>query len=209
MKHCRKCGTDKPRSEFSKAAKEKDGLQTQCKACKKIGCAASRAKKLEQYRQKARDDYAKDPAAKLAKNRAWSAANKERHAQLNKDNYARNREARLAVNRAWREANPQRMRAAELAWKSQNPHRVTAYAAKRRAAALQRTPNWLTSEEVTRIEALYAEARRLTAATGVPYEVDHIIPLQGKLVSGLHVFANLQVLPMAENRSKCNSWTPE
>ena len=209
MKHCRKCGTDKPKSEFYKAKREKDGLQSSCIACQKIGCAASRAKKLEQYRQKSRDNYAKDPAAKLAKNKAWTAKNRERHAQLNRDYYQRNREAKLSVNRLWREANPERMRAIELAWKAENPHRVTAYAAKRRAAALQRTPKWLTLDDILLIEKVYAEARRLSQETGVPHEVDHIFPLQGKLVSGLHVPSNLQVLPKSKNRSKCNTWSPE
>lgn len=209
MKHCRKCGTDKPRSEFSKAAKEKDGLQTQCKACKKIGCAASRAKKLEQYRQKSRDDYAKDPAAKLAKNRAWSDANKARHLQMSRDYYARNKDEQLALNRAWRAANPERMRAAEKAWKLANPEKVTAFAAKRRAAKLLRTPAWLTAEDIRKIEDFYFQAKRLSEETGILYEVDHILPLQAKLVSGLHVPSNLQVLPRSKNRSKCNSWAPE
>lgn len=58
------------------------------------------------------------------------------------------------------------------------------------------------------IRAIYAEARRLTAETGVPHHVDHIIPLQGDYVSGLHVETNLQVLAGVENLQKGNKVVP-
>jgi hypothetical protein len=54
------------------------------------------------------------------------------------------------------------------------------------------------------MRAVYAEAQRLTLETGQRHEVDHVIPLLGKTVSGLHVEYNLQVLPMPDNRRKSN-----
>lgn len=83
---------------------------------------------------------------------------------------------------------------------------INSHAGKRRAAKLQRTPPWA---DLAAIEAIYAEAHRLTQATGVPHHVDHEIPLQGRRVSGLHVQGNLQILTGAENSRKHNRFEIE
>lgn len=80
--------------------------------------------------------------------------------------------------------------------------------AKRRAAKLQRTPAWLTPIDFERIKNVYRLAELQTKITGELWHVDHIIPLQGKLVSGLHVPANLQAIRAFENVSKNNKWDP-
>jgi 5-methylcytosine-specific restriction endonuclease McrA len=54
------------------------------------------------------------------------------------------------------------------------------------------------------IEEIYVKARMLTLSTGIKHEVDHIIPIKGVNVSGLHVENNLQILTKKENRSKWN-----
>ena len=64
------------------------------------------------------------------------------------------------------------------------------------------TPTWLTRENLLQIRGFYAKAVEATKATGVKHHVDHIIPLCGKLVCGLHVPWNLQVLTASENLSK-------
>lgn len=65
----------------------------------------------------------------------------------------------------------------------------------------QATPKWA---DYQTIAAFYDEATRLTISTGIPHEVDHIIPIAGEDVCGLHVRDNLRVITRAENRRKCN-----
>lgn len=83
---------------------------------------------------------------------------------------------------------------------------VAFHASKRRAARIERTPPWA---DLDAMRAIYAEAQRLTAETGTPHHVDHVIPLQGKLVSGLHVPSNLQILTGSENSKKRNRFEIE
>lgn len=78
---------------------------------------------------------------------------------------------------------------------------IAAYAAKRRARKLHATPAWA---DLVAIRSLYAQAAALTRRTGTKHHVDHIIPLQGKTVCGLHVEGNLQILTAAENLRKKN-----
>jgi len=83
-------------------------------------------------------------------------------------------------------------------WRDNNRGLVNSYDAKRRSAKLQRTPAWADLEAIKKIYAECPEGMH----------VDHIVPLQGELVSGLHVENNLQYLTPSENASKNNSFTP-
>jgi hypothetical protein len=85
---------------------------------------------------------------------------------------------------------------ASLAWAHNNPGKHKSRLAKRRAMLLQRTPVW---SNLDKIKDIYEKCPP-------GYEVDHIVPLQGKLVSGLHVPENLQYLPMSQNRAKGNKF---
>lgn len=69
---------------------------------------------------------------------------------------------------------------------------------------MKRAPKWLTAEDWSAMEALYTESRLITESTGIQQHVDHIVPLVGKTVSGLHVPWNLRVIPATENLKKSN-----
>jgi len=86
----------------------------------------------------------------------------------------------------------------------ENPERVRARNAARRASRKRAQPGWLTDENLREIEAIYQMAYRLELETGMKHHVDHIIPLRGKIVSGLHVPWNLRVVTASENLKKGN-----
>lgn len=106
--------------------------------------------------------------------------------------------------RIWYANNTEKVRKTQKKWQKENADKANAYTAKRRSCQLQRTPPWLTADHLAEIQAFYTQSKALTQSTGVAYHVDHIIPLQGKTVSGLHVPWNLQVITATENCSKSN-----
>jgi hypothetical protein len=89
-------------------------------------------------------------------------------------------------------------------WKAANPELVMANSKHRRSKHKQATPKWLTQEHKAQIKQFYLDAMLVSKVTGVPYAVDHIVPLRGELVSGLHVPWNVAVITREENSKKSN-----
>lgn len=89
-------------------------------------------------------------------------------------------------------------------WGSFTQAERSAMRARARAARLDATPAWLTKKDIEDIDFVYSTAAKLTDETGIPHEVDHIVPLQGKKVCGLHVAWNLEAIPASVNRAKGN-----
>lgn len=171
---CKKCCVEKPKTEFYKAKGTKTGFHSSCKVCYKA--------RVRAYKEAKADMIPKE-------SRAY---------------YEKNKEAILEKNKKYAEARPEIGKKAKKSWKIRNAYRVTAMTAKRRAAKLKATPDWLTERHLTEISEFYWLAKDLKAVSGQTYHVDHIIPLQGKDVCGLHVPWNLQVLPDNINLSKSN-----
>lgn len=96
----------------------------------------------------------------------------------------------------WRKLGKRNSKIESLKWYKKYPWKGQAKAAKRRAKKYSATPSWA---DLDQIKNIYANCPK-------GYHVDHIIPLQGVLVSGLHVPENLQYLPAKENISKGNKY---
>jgi hypothetical protein len=88
-------------------------------------------------------------------------------------------------------------------WRQRFPEKKIAADSARRAGAALRAPVWANEEKISE---KYCEALRLQQETGIRMSVDHVIPLFGELVSGLHVPENLQVIPFVENARKSNQY---
>ncbi len=135
-----------------------------------------------------------------AKKRQWRAANpdKQPHGKKhNREHYEKYGEKARGRLNARRRADPEKFYRQTREWVKKNPGKVAALVAKRRASFLRATPAWA---DLVAIQAVYEKA----AFCGLT--VDHIIPLQGKTVCGLHVENNLQLLSRSENSSKGNRY---
>jgi hypothetical protein len=130
----------------------------------------------------------------------YQCKNKEKISEKKKQYYQANKDNIIEYNKL----HKTRIRIIKSQYQKQNKDKVNATAAKRRASKLGATPVWLTTIELQQIEELYEIALAFKLYTGEKYHVDHIIPLQGKNVCGLHVPWNLQVIPAKENISKSN-----
>ena len=163
-----------------------------CRACTE--CNLVRALKFEQDNPaiaKARKakDYVDNKENRKEQGRRWAQSNQEKV---------------QAIKRKWARVHREHKNQLNQHWKRNNQHLVNADAAKRRAAKLKHTPKWANTRK---IKSIYSLARLLTSLNGIEYDVDHIVPLQGEFVSGLHCEDNLQIIPARLNRSKGNRFT--
>lgn len=178
LKVCKSCERKLQLSEFTPHKRYSLGVLPHCKSCMNAR-RPSRAgdRKAIEYSRKY---YKENRDAILSK-----ASQKEY--TWHKDN----RESHNKKNRVWYKNNADYNREK---------------AAKRRASKLSATPKWLTDGQKAHIKRVYKLATLMEEITGENYHVDHIIPLQGKNICGLHIPDNLQVLKADLNLSKSNSY---
>lgn len=194
---CPRCKADLPIEAFGISRRRKDGVSCWCKACNRTASQDARSteegarKHRERERQRGRDN------AESAKGRAkaWYHANKLRAAAAG--SRAAKRRMQCPVYRLWENERQRK-------WYRQNPANGVAKTRKRQLAKNRAMPSWLTPTQLAQIQAFYEIAAALKTQTGIKHNVDHIIPLQGDAVSGLHVPWNLQVIPASLNSAKSN-----
>lgn len=137
-------------------------------------------------------------------NSAYYGNTKAKKIAYEKERKANNPAKQSEYMRSYRAKNAEKILAYRSEYHASNRDRSNQYCSARRAARINRTPSWFSEFD----EFVMAEANHLVIlrreATGIEWEVDHMIPLQAKIASGLHVGANIQVLPMWFNRSKRN-----
>jgi hypothetical protein len=213
-----------------KAHPELDGLRRvsgACVECAKQNLQKSRKSDLERTRlqyRKDREKYMADPVNTQKKRdrdveyraenrkkcaeiiKAWSAKNPEKVREYARKTKLKNAETIRMKGVRYRLENPEKRKQTTRNWRQNNKHLVAAAQQRRHAAELKRTPSWLSDDEHWVMQQAYEIAALRTKLFGFVWHVDHIIPLQGKRVSGLHVPLNLQVIPGVENMRKLNKF---
>ena len=184
---------------FGQCKSQPDGLMPKCKSCAN---AYSRSRRLERFQDP--DKYAKH----LAALKAWRDENPDSIAAYESKRTGRVRNDKESSAK-WRAANRVRHRAQIAKWTKANSWRPAFYAAARRAVEKASVAIWADSEfERFAIEEAYALSDLRTQVVGIPFHVDHIVPLRGKTVCGLHCAANLEVIPARSNMLKSNRYWP-
>lgn len=166
----------------------------ECKECKRIRWASW---------------YERNKDHKKLQNEKWKQSLSHEQIELNK---------KRAVNRTtqWRKNNPEK-RALQIVnenssdagktrksnWKKRNPEKDTANVNKRNAMKRMSMPSWANDFF---IQEAYHLAKLRTQVFGFKWHVDHIVPINSKIVCGLHTHGNLQVIPAVENIRKSNKY---
>ena len=229
-KVCTKCGVRKPATNdwFYRQSDGKFGFRAQCKTCVREH-SVIRKEKIAEYGRV----YRKLNKEKIAiKKRQYNRANKESVTAYRREYYKSNREqiikqrieyrkktidekrvydqVRYKLNRAsileYQKLNRTKILKQKRDYRRNFPEKSAANCAKRRAAKLQRTPPWLDKMYRLQIQEVYKRAQKIRNACGIDVQVDHIVPLQGENICGLHVPWNLQILTTHDNATKNNSF---
>lgn len=117
--------------------------------------------------------------------------------------YLKNKDKEKAAMKKWRANNRSRVNKLNAISKKRNSAKVLARTRLRQLRKRSATPSWANKQE---IESFYIKAKMFSELTGIKHVVDHIIPLHGQFVSGLHVQGNLQILTEHENCKKGNKY---
>ena len=109
------------------------------------------------------------------------------------------------INKNWRQNNPVKSAAYTQTYIRKNIAKRNLWTSNYRQAKDQRMPSWLNSAHLFEMECVYNYCSALREI-GLDYHVDHIVPLRGEIVSGMHVPWNLQVIPKLDNLEKGNRY---
>ena len=216
-KVCSKCKQELCLTLFSKNKQGKDGLRSECKLCQKKYREENKEKRSE-YRKKyyegnrekvleSRKKYRQENKEKFSEYiKKYLQEKKEKVLESRKKYRQENKEKFSEYMKKYREENKGKISARKKKYRQENKEKVLFFTRKRQSQKLKRIPIWLLNEDFWLIEEVYKLRKIRSEATKTEWHVDHIIPLQGKNVSGLHCPDNLQLIPRVYNLSKFNKW---
>jgi hypothetical protein len=190
---CIKCGLLKDRS-------------SRCKNCRKIYLNLNK----DRVRNDKKKWYEANKSTMRLSDHEYYLANKEKRKEkvriYQKVYRDTNQEVLALKKRLYYQGHKEEVKATIRAYCQANPDKIAARNRKRQASKLRRTPPWLSEQQLTQMGRYYTAAKWVESILGEPIEVDHIVPLCGKNVSGLHVPWNLQLLTKEDNCIKGNTF---
>lgn len=181
-KVCKSCNVEKPVEAFAKNGK--CGRHPRCKSCRAEIERQRRITDGELIRSQERERYAADKTIKVSAYKRYYEKNRQT---------IRERNARLYEEKA------DNIKIYAQQYRQANKYKVREWNGTRRAKLRQACPSWADRKAIA---AIYREALELEQQTGIPHHVDHIIPISGRNVCGLHIPENLRAIPAFENLRK-------
>lgn len=188
LRCCRKCSIEQPIDNFRVHSTGR-GHRWVCQTCERIAWNAWRKNNLDRNRASV-DRY-------VARHREKVRTRKNKAKREKREYYA-------AYMYEYSQKNKEYLNAYKRAYYARNRSACIARSRLRRGRLAEAMPSWLSAIHLAQIQEFYDLAVALTTQTGIPHEVDHIIPLAHARVCGLHVPWNLQVLTVKANRRKSN-----
>lgn len=189
MKTCNKCSTLKELTDFYKNKAMKDGLGNYCKECEKAHQKSS---------------WCKNKAIKTARHSRYVENNREKINLISRKSKSRNKAKISLTSRFYYINNKNTINKKAKIYYQLNRGDFIARYKKRETLKAQACPAWLNAQHWIEMKDMYKLAQQLSTVENIQYHVDHIVPLQGKNVCGLHVPWNLQLLTATQNLQKHN-----
>jgi len=203
MKNCKKCHIELIVNDNWNVSFKKKRYYI-CKKCRKEYATSYRDKNKCVLKEKRRVYYSNNREVISYKDKQYYKENTEVIKKRAKDFYYNNLEKCKDTRKKYYRANKEKAREYKRDWLKDNQHLKNAANARRRASKLQATPSWA---DLEKIKIVYEKAIWLSTITGLENHVDHVLPLNGKNVSGLHTWNNLQILEKSLNCIKSNNIT--
>ena len=185
QKSCRICGKTKSSDLFYRDKGKKDGLAYCCKECSNEKVSQWIRDNPSRHKANQSSFYQRTKATRAIYNQMYNSINKERKAENDK---------------IWHEANKDHVRKRAKIYRASPKGRAIKNESTRRSRIPfeNAVPAWADRQAILEF---YANCPK-------GYHVDHIIPIKGKTVCGLHVIQNLQYLTASENARKTNRYDP-
>lgn len=177
-KRCSGCKAKKDLDCFSKNSNAHSGLSPRCRECQGL-------------------DYLKKSEKVKASVKTYRDKNKVSVAKNSNEYYLKNKEKILERSKRWAGENPERRKKIEQFYSSSNQGEKNARASLYRARKREATPPWIGPDQISEMSLFFKNCP-------AGHHVDHIVPVGGDDVCGLHVPWNLQYLPRFINESKSN-----